>query len=205
MAELSQKRPGGRSARVKDAVFDAVEALLAERQGEIPSMLEVAERAAVNKTSLYRRWGDIRSLLADVAVERLVREEPIPTGGSVRDNLITWASSIARSVGDPHSLSLMRVMSITPQVAAKEQDIMQTPVGRRLAELKHMLEAGRSRGEVVPSAALVIEVVLAPLYMRALFVGSVQHPGDAARLVDRAFLLAGMEGAQERAPGGSTA
>lgn len=196
MTETSPRRPGGRSSRVKNAVFDAVEALLIERQGEIPSMLEIAERSAVNKTSLYRRWGDIRNLLADVAVERLIREEPIPTAGSVRDNLVTWTMSIARSLGNQHSLSLLRVMTMTPQVAAEERDIMETPIGRRLEELDRMLDVGRKRGEIVPSVGLVAEIVLAPLYMQALFTGAAQTLETTARRVDRAFLLARIEAGQ---------
>ncbi|CAB3753371.1 MULTISPECIES: TetR-like C-terminal domain-containing protein [Burkholderia] len=197
MTETPQKRPRGRSTRVKNAVFDAVEALLIERHGEIPSMLEVAERAAVNKTSLYRRWGDIRNLMADVAIDRLIREEPIPTGGSVRENLVTWAMSIARSMNNQHSLSLLRVMAMTPQVATEERDIMSTPIGRRLEELDQMLEAARRRGDVVPSAGLIAEVVLAPIYMQALFAGSPQTLEGTTRRVDRAFLLAGIEAARD--------
>lgn len=203
MTETSHRRPRGRSTRVKNAVFDAVIALLNERQGEIPSMLEIAERSAVNRTSLYRRWGDIRNLMADVAVERLIREEPIPTGGSVRENLVTWAMSIARSFGNQHSLSLMRVMTMTLQVSAEERDIMKTPIGRRLEELNQMLDVGRRRGEVVPSAELVVEIVLAPLYMQALFTGATQTLESTTRRVDRAFLLADIEAAQDRARQGS--
>lgn len=197
MTETSQKRPRGRSTRVKNAVFDAVEALLSERHGEIPSMLEIAERAAVNKTSLYRRWGDIRNLMADVAVERLIREEPIPTGGSVRENLVTWAMSIAHSLSNQHSLSLLRVMAMTPQVSAQERDIMKTPIGRRLEELNQMLDVGRQLGEVVPSSELIVEIVLAPLYMQALFTGSMQTMESTTRRVDRAFQLAGIDAASD--------
>ncbi|WP_167401372.1 TetR/AcrR family transcriptional regulator [Paraburkholderia eburnea] len=174
-----------------------MEALLSERHGEIPSMLEIAERAAVNKTSLYRRWGDIRNLMADVAVERLIREEPIPTGGSVRENLVTWAMSIAHSLSNQHSLSLLRVMAMTPQVSAQERDIMKTPIGRRLEELNQMLDVGRQLGEVVPSSELIVEIVLAPLYMQALFTGSMQTMESTTRRVDRAFQLAGIDAAPD--------
>ncbi len=203
MTETSQKRPRGRSTRVKNAVFDAVEALLIERHGEIPSMLEIAERAEVNKTSLYRRWGDIRNLMADVAVDRLIREEPIPTGGSVRENLVTWAMSIAHSLSNQHSLSLLRVMAMTPQVSAQERDIMRTPIGRRLEELDQMLDVGRQLGEVVPSSDLIVEIVLAPLYMQALFTGSIQTMESTTRRVDRAFLLASIDAAPDCPRNGS--
>ena len=178
---------------MKRVVFDAVEALLRDRPGETPSIPEIAERSGVNKTSLYRRWGDVRTLLADVAVDRLIRDQPIPAAESVRENLTTWTISIARTVGDPHSLSVLRIMSMAPEATNKEADIMKTPLGRRLAELHEMLALGQQRGELVPTVGDVIEVVLSPLYMHALFLGPIQDPEDAARLVDRLFLLTRFE------------
>ncbi len=194
----SSKRLGGRSARVKTVVFDAVEALLRDRPGETPSIPEIAERSGVNKTSLYRRWGDIRTLLAEVAVDRLVRDEPIPTIASVRENLTAWTISIARSVGDQHSLSLLRIMTLAPEAPSKEADIMKTPLGRRLAELHAMLELGRQRGELVPTVGDVIEVVLSPIYMHALFLGPIQEPEGTVRLVDRLFLVTRLEAGATR-------
>jgi len=190
MTNLSPKRPGGRSNRVKTAVFDAVEALLAEKQGEFPSMGEIAERAGVNTTSLYRRWGDTRNLLADVAIERLMRDQPIPDIGSVRDDLVAWAISIACATGNPGGLQLLRVMALDSHTAQQETEIMKTPIGRRIAELDAMLDRGHQRGEVVPTVQDVIEIVLAPLYLHALFMGKIDKPAGVARLVDRALLLA---------------
>ena len=63
-------RPGGRSARVRDAVHKAVVELLAD--GEIDVAIpKIAERAGVNPTSIYRRWGSRDHLLLDAAVTRL--------------------------------------------------------------------------------------------------------------------------------------
>ena len=76
----AKPRPGGRSARNKAAVFEAAAALLAERGHESISMTDIAERAGMASTSLYRRWGDVRALMMEVAVEKLMRERrrPIP-------------------------------------------------------------------------------------------------------------------------------
>ncbi|WP_425426289.1 TetR/AcrR family transcriptional regulator [Amycolatopsis australiensis] len=54
--------PGGRSARVREAVHDAVVELHAA--GEIDAAIpRIAERAGVNPTSVYRRWGSRDHLL----------------------------------------------------------------------------------------------------------------------------------------------
>src|ERR1700677_3732726 len=92
------KRPGGRSSRVRKAVFEAVEGLLVERPGDLPSMADIAGRAGVNPTSLYRRWHDVRILAGEVAVERLMRDLPVPDTGSLRDDLIGWGAAAARGL-----------------------------------------------------------------------------------------------------------
>ena len=56
-----------------------------------------------------------------------------------------------------------------------------------------MLELGRRRGELVPTVGDVIEVVLSPLYMHALFPGPIPQPQDTVRLVDRLFLVTRLE------------
>ena len=58
----TKSRPGGRTARTKDAVFEAVASLVSERGHAAVSMTDIADRAGVAVTSLYRRWGDVRVL-----------------------------------------------------------------------------------------------------------------------------------------------
>jgi hypothetical protein len=48
---------------------------------------------------LYRRWGDVRVLLMEVAVEQLMRERPLPDTGSLRGDLRAWARTIAANFG----------------------------------------------------------------------------------------------------------
>src|ERR1700744_5000774 len=103
-------RPGGLSGRVKTAVFAAVEALIGEKPEELPSMGAIAERARINPTSLYRRWTDARTLVAAVAVERLMREVPMQDTGSIRGDLIAWGNGVARSLSTRRNVSMLRMM-----------------------------------------------------------------------------------------------
>lgn len=180
-------RPGGRSSRVRDAVFSAVEALLLESPGDLPSMAAIAERAGVNPTSLYRRWGDIRRLAGEVAVNRLMREHPVPDTGSVRGDLIAWASAVARAVSTRRNVLLLRILTSVPPERTAVQDPRDLPIGRRLAELEAMLRRGAERGERVPSIGDVLELVLAPIYLHGLFLGPIRNPSEVDRLVDRAL------------------
>ena len=186
MAKKPPSRPGGRSARVRDAVFDAVEALMAQNKGALPSMAEIAARAGVNPTSLYRRWGDTKYLAAEVAFDRLNRDFPIPDTGSLRGDMLGWASAAARHLSERKNSMLLRI------IAADAQSPRALPIEQRGAELEAMLERARARGEAAPDLLEMFEIVMAPIYSRLLFFGPIHNPADyAARLVDRALALAG--------------
>lgn len=188
MAKKPLSRPGGRSRRVRDAVFAAAEALMAENKGTLPSMAEIAARAGVNPTSLYRRWGDAKYLAAEVAIERLNRDFPIPDTGSLRGDMLGWASAAARHLSERRNSMLLRIIAADAQPSGERA----LPIGQRGKELEIMLERARARGEAAPDLIEVFEIVLAPIYLRLLFMGPIREPAAyAARLVDRALALAG--------------
>jgi AcrR family transcriptional regulator len=174
---------------VKEAVFAAVEEFLAENPSDLPSMAAIAERAQVNPTSLYRRWGDVRKLAGAVAVDRLMRELPVPDTGSLRGDLIGWATTAAKSLSKGGTVSMLRIMTAAPETGSKTTDIRDLPIGRRVAELEAMLARGRKRGEKAPEMMDMLELVLAPIYLRALFLGSARTTKGIDRLVDRALAL----------------
>ena len=190
MSMSRQKRPGGRSLRVKDAVFAAVEALLAENPNELPSMAAIAERAGVSPTSLYRRWGEARLLAGAVAVDRLMQDLPVPDTGSLRGDLIGWASAAAHSLSNRQDLALFRILTAVPAAGASAEALLDLPIGRRIAELEAMLARGRARSETTPGMMDVLELVQAPIYLHALFLGPMAGGDGVARLVDRVLALA---------------
>jgi len=177
-------RPGGRTARTKDAVFKAVTGLIAERGHTAFSMTDIAERAGVAVTSLYRRWRDVRVLIMEVATERLMRDHPLPDTGSLAGDLRKWARRIAASLRQPASSSFFQAFVATaipedPQ-GSKRTAVMQG----RLDQIAMMLERARQRGEKPPALADVMDHLLAPLYMRALF-GTPVSDAFAEKLVQR--------------------
>jgi AcrR family transcriptional regulator len=192
MAKIPMKRPGGRSSRITEAVFDAVEALLAEVPSEVPSIAAIAQRAEVNPTTLYRRWTDAHELVGAVAVSRLMRDNPIPDTGSVRGDLIRWGNSVARSLSTRRNITLLRILTATPAAGAAIPDmrsLRDLPIGRRVVELETLLARGKKRGETTPRVMDVLELVLAPIYLHGLFLGPLRD-ASVDRLVDRALALA---------------
>jgi AcrR family transcriptional regulator len=63
---IPARRPGGRTARIRAQVLDAVRAQLVEHGYEELTVDAVAARAGVHRTTVYRRWRDVGGLLADV-------------------------------------------------------------------------------------------------------------------------------------------
>jgi AcrR family transcriptional regulator len=172
-------RPGGRSARVRDAVHDAVVELLAA--GEIDAAIpKIAERAGVNPTSIYRRWGSRDNLLLDAAVTRLRATSPIPDTGSLRGDLAGWAEGVERAMGDRRGQILLRALVAT---MAPDQEPVEY-LRARGDDLQAALDKAAARGEPVPTVDEVLDFVLAPLYLRVLFRRPVE-PGTGAQLVER--------------------
>jgi AcrR family transcriptional regulator len=79
-------RPGGRTARTRERVLDAVASLLLEGGYDALTVDAVAARSGVHRTTVYRRWRDTGSLLADsLDAAREHPWEPPDTGSLLGD------------------------------------------------------------------------------------------------------------------------
>jgi AcrR family transcriptional regulator len=179
-----RSRPGGRTARTKEAVFEAVASLVSERSHAAVSMTDIADRAGVAVTSLYRRWGDVRALIMEVAIEKLMRDKPLPDTGSLAGDLRKWARSIATGLRSREGSSFFQAFVATAMPAGVEGKARTAAMQRRLDQIATMLERDRARGERPPELADVMDHLLAPLYMRALF-GTPASEAFAEKLVER--------------------
>jgi len=169
----ARTRPGGRSARTKAAVFEAAAALVAEQGCEAIAMTDIAARAGVAATSLYRRWGDVRTLLLEVAEARLTAEAALPDTGSLRSDLRAWARRIAAGLRAPGGSPFFRAMIATRPPPGRDDLQQVAAFGPRAQQIATMLDRAAARGEAVPPLMDVIDHLLAPLYMRALFGGPI--------------------------------
>jgi AcrR family transcriptional regulator len=181
---LPKRRTGGRSARVRAAIFEAAAALLAVKTPAELTMVDIAERAGVAATSLYRRWGDVQALLMDVAIDRLMRDSPLPNTGSLRDDLLTWAKRMATSLARPNKSVFVRVLLATAPIPETNLVARRAALLRRRNEIESMLDRARQRGETAPRIGEVMDYILAPLYLRMLL-GTPIGKGYAKGLVDR--------------------
>lgn len=165
MSSTPARRTGGRSARVLDAVYTAVGQLMGEGKPDRITIPLVAQRAGVNPTSIYRRWGDIDALLEEVAVAALTGEgEQLPDTGDVVGDLRAWSRVIAADITRPHRRRYLRAL------CAARDSLVECPcwISRR-DQAALMLGRARGRGEATPSEDQVLDHVIAPLYHHVVF------------------------------------
>ena len=146
-----KRRPGGRTAKTKISVFEAVTTLVAERGYGALNMTDITERAGVAATSLYRRWGDVRVLVMEVAVERLMQERPLPDTGALLQDLRTWARSVAASLSSPEGSAFFQAFIAAALPTGSHGAARTAALKPRVAQLEAMLDRARARGERAPS------------------------------------------------------
>lgn len=183
----TMQRPGGRTARVRNAVHEAVIDLLDEQSWEELSIPAVAERSGVHQATIYRRWRTVPVLLDDVVAGTLTRAAPLPDTGTLRGDLDTYAAGVARGLTGPFRVLILRAAMV--DVGSDGAPALSGVLAQRSGQLQEMLDRARDRGEAAPALDELIELVLAPLYFYALF----PRPAGAAdppHLVDRLLDLA---------------
>ncbi|MEU0874374.1 TetR-like C-terminal domain-containing protein [Nocardia brasiliensis] len=184
-------RPGGRTARTRQKVHDAVRSLFGEGR-DVLSIREVSERSGVHEVTLYRRWGTIESLVLDVAVTQLIEESPFPDSGDLRRDLLEWSNAVAAQVQTHEGFAFYRALAMARSALYAQDEARPTVdaaayLRRRMAQIQQAIDHHRAaNGGDPPTVERIFDVVLAPIYLRAIF-GYSAPDLDLERLVDRAL------------------
>jgi len=179
-------RPGGRSARVQAAVHRATAELLAEHGRANLTVPLIAARAGVTPSTIYRRWGELADLMADVAVERLRPDaEPADTGSVVGD-LRAWVEQYRDEMSSEVGLCMMLdVLSAKGGALAEgRQAVPSQCAAFTAAQIEVIVARGVARGEAVPEVEAVMDTVVSPIVYRALFGTAPMSAEHALVLVD---------------------
>jgi len=176
------------------AIMAAALALLGERGYAGLTLDDVAARAGIGKSSLYRRFRD-RADLATAAIASAQHALPEPTG-QVRADLIAYLRAVDADLGrvglgviasllghDPDTLALHRARVIEPRARYSRQ----------------LLRDAQRRGQIRPGADLdaAMELLIGSLFARALAGDRSPRPWPD-RAVDT--LLAGLRTSPDTEP-----
>lgn len=152
-------RPGGRAAEVRAAIFQAAEELYTPGE-PLPTLAQIALRAGVQKTTVYRRWPTVEALLYEALAERPRRGIPVPDTGSLREDLRALARASNRYLNSDEGRSLLALLLRLPDEAK------QAYWAARYPELRTIYERAIARGEIAPDTNidLYLDVFSAPSY-----------------------------------------
>ena len=132
------------------------------------SIEEVAARAGVGKTTIYRRWPSKGLLALDAFVASFRKEQPLPDTGSLRGDLLAalraWVRAVTQTRMGPVLTGLIAEAQHDPELRGAWRDRVLGPLRE---QNRIMLDRAIARGEIDPSVDR--EVVL------DLFFGAAEH------------------------------
>lgn len=184
------RRTGGRSARVRAAVLRAtLDALLAGSPDDL-SIRDVAQRAGVHETSIYRRWGTRANLVLDAALSEIQAAVPPPDTGSLRGDLLELVASIAAFISTPTGQVLLHLA--VKDDLPEEQGVRERFWAERFTVGQQVLHRAEVRGELRPGLdhRLTVETLIGTLFVRVLLTREPVDDAVTERIAD--LVLAGI-------------
>src|SRR5690242_3299218 len=139
-----RRRVGGRSARVHAAVLKSVFEVLREKGPSDLSIADVAERAGVHETSIYRRWPSRHALILDACRHFIDDALPIPDTGALRSDLIAFQRSAKAMLGSRQGQVIIALNSMQEAGSRARRHVYWKA---RLEQLRVMLDRAVARGE----------------------------------------------------------
>jgi AcrR family transcriptional regulator len=178
------RRTGGRSARVRAAVLRATLDLLLAGSADDLSIRDVAQRAGVHETSIYRRWGTRANLILDAALSEIQAAVPPPDTGSLRGDLNALVASIAAFVSTPTGLALLHLA--VKDDLPEEHGVRERFWAERFTIGQQVLQRAEARGQLRPGLdyRLINETLIGALFVRLLLTREPLEETVTERIVD---------------------
>lgn len=170
-------RPGGRSARVQESIHSAVRELLKEQERSTVTVPQIAARAGVTPSTIYRRWGDLSALLADVALVRMRPDGEPANTGSLHGDLRAWAEQYLDEMSSQPGRHMMRDVQ-----ASAVPGFCVTIIG---GQLQTILD--RYPDDPNPGIDRLINLLVAPTVFRILFAAQALEVDELHQLVELAL------------------
>ena len=163
---------------MQESVHNAVRELLTEGTRAELTVPMIATRAGVTPSTIYRRWGDLPELLADVSSQRLRPDSDPADNGQLRADLIQWLDQFVDEMASEPGLAMVRDV-------LGSSTLGKVPCCTYTREAVGIIvERAIQRGEATPSVDTLMDHTVAPIMYRIVFGGETISPAYAHRLVD---------------------
>lgn len=185
-------RPGGRTARVREAVLRAAGDALAEHGFTGLDLGDIARRADVGRTTVYRRWGTVTAVVADLLTDMAEQSLPRTETGSLLGDLRANARLVQRTLTDPRQGALFKAVIAAATSDPDTRRSLARFYRARIDEWSPCVTQAIERGELPADTdpAEVIRAVSAPLYYRLLATGEPLDESVADRAAEAAAAAA---------------
>ncbi|TYK50558.1 TetR/AcrR family transcriptional regulator [Actinomadura decatromicini] len=189
--DAATARPGGRTARVGEAVIDATIAELGEVGYAALRIDAVAERAGVNKSTIYRRWGTKAGLVSTAIIERRGEMAPPANTGCLRGDVVELLRQIRLSFQTPWIAALIRESRPRSADSAELYELLDRFWPARFRASSVIFERAVERGELPAGtdSHFLLEMMSGPLYFHLLMLGRPLDDAFLERTAD--FVLKG--------------
>ncbi|MEV4921646.1 TetR/AcrR family transcriptional regulator [Streptomyces roseoverticillatus] len=182
-ADPGSLRPGGRTARVRAAVLRAAGDALAEGGLAGLDLADVARRAEVGRTTVYRRWGTPANLVADLLADMAEQSLPRTETGTLLGDLRANARLVQRTLADPRQGALFKAVIAAATCDDQAAAALHRFYDTRVTEWEPCARQAVERGELPAGTDTreVVRAVSAPLYYRLLTTGEPLDEAAAER------------------------
>lgn len=191
LTKSAHPRRGGRTADNTRRIHDATLALLAEGGHPACTFQNVAGRAGIERSTLYRRYPSRWAMLVEAWATRFAADIDVEPSDSFAADLRTHLHKVAEVLNSPLGMAMVAagaVARLDPEAQATAGEFWKM----RLAQQEPFVGAAIARGEL--PADIDREALFAaadgPLYFRLLIVGRPIDPAlveQAARGVEAQF------------------
>ncbi len=146
----------------------------------------VADRAGINKTTIYRRYPERDDLVLAAVLELAEEMLPIPDTGSLESDLTALANGVSETVSSPMGQALLSASADSPEFVEVRERYWRTRFEAASVIIERAIERGDCRSDA--DAPLLIELMVAPLHFRASQTGGKIAPQfiqvQVSRLLD---------------------
>ncbi len=154
-------------------MLQAAADLLMEVGYDAMSYDDVARRAGVHRTTVYRRWPTKPELVADAVGLHADQHVPIPDTGSFATDLLVLVKSVAANIGSEggarRSRSIVAAAATSEQLAEAVYAFMNDRIERSEPIVERAVERGELPEGIDPRVA--IEPAVGAVWFRLLLTG----------------------------------
>ncbi len=182
----------GRGPKMRAAVLAATLAELAEQGYAALTIENVARRAGVHKTTIYRRWEDCQRLVVDALTDHVAAEVPIPDTGAIETDLREHARALVEWLTSPIGRAIMAATLSDAARGPELADVKRRYFDDRFRRAEPVVARAIARGELPANTdpAELVKAVIAPIYLRVLVTAEPIDDATADRAAQAALVVA---------------